>query len=365
MAHNLAFDATAGRHAMFSGDRKAAWHNLGVVVDGALNWQDAMQTALLDWQVDKVQFNSPLTGSPVDSWGIFRNDTQEFLGAVGNNYTPIQNRYAFAFVDSILEADNHAHYTSAGALGKGERIWCLAKVNGDIQVAGTDDKHETYLLFTTSHDGSASAICKLTTVRVVCQNTLTQALNQNGAFLRVKHTQNAEAKMNHARSLMQGVHAQVADIENKFNLLAQRKVTPDSITAVMKKLFGDWEEKKTAKTENKVAEILQLFASNDHDAIPEVKGTAYNLLNAITEYQDHFAAFRRTDGKADMAGNVIRSENALFGVGATLKENALEVVLEATKNDPYHQVMRRYVTVPTQIVTPKPVSLLDSIIDGM
>jgi hypothetical protein len=66
-----------------------------------------------------------------------------------------------------------------------------------------------------------------------------------------------------------------------------------------------------------------------------------------------------------MAGNVIRSENALFGVGATLKENALEVVLEATKNDPYHQVMRRYVTVPTQIVTPKPVSLLDSIIDGM
>jgi len=43
MAHNLAFDVTAGRHAMFSGDRKAAWHNLGVVVDGALNWQDAMQ----------------------------------------------------------------------------------------------------------------------------------------------------------------------------------------------------------------------------------------------------------------------------------------------------------------------------------
>ena len=92
MAHNLNYNEKAKQYAMFVAD-KPAWHNLGVLVKNALNWEDAMKQALLNWEVEKVQFNNPITGKPIDHYGIFRKDTSDFLGGVGDGYLPIQNRY--------------------------------------------------------------------------------------------------------------------------------------------------------------------------------------------------------------------------------------------------------------------------------
>jgi phage/plasmid-like protein (TIGR03299 family) len=333
MAHNIMMVNGRGAVAL---NHTAAWHNLGTVVNGAMTWVEAMDKALLNWEVEKHQLLSSLTGTPVEAWGMFKMNGHEghpvFLGAVGNNYTAIQNKFAFDFVDAILEADCDAHYEAAGALGNGERIWCLAKVNGETRIQGTNDVHQHYLLFATSHDGSMAATCKLTTVRVVCQNTLTSALNQAGSFMRVKHTAQASDRLEAAKKLIMGVKGQIGKIEEKFNELAHRKVTKDSFTAVMKKVFGDFED--SARVKNQVLEVAKLFESNDRNAIPEIKGTAYNLLNAITEYEDHVAGFRRTDRREGMSPNAIRSENALFGIGASLKEKALEVITLETANDP-------------------------------
>ena len=68
-------------------------------------------------------------------------------------------------------------YHTGGYLKNGEVIWLLARLPSDIRVRG-DDILETYLLFTNSHDGSVAIDIRLTTVRVVCQNTLSLALHQ-------------------------------------------------------------------------------------------------------------------------------------------------------------------------------------------
>src|SRR5579863_841979 len=225
MAHNLM--TRNGSTAMFcTGDRDAAWHKLGQRTPNAVTWQEAMKLADLSWPVTKqVLFDS--RGKAVEAWGIFRADDSQFLGAVGERYTPIQNKDAFEFVDVLMEATDGAHYDSAGALGNGERIWCSAKVPFDFEpVPG--DKTETYLMFTTSHDGSASAVCKLTTVRVVCQNTLSQAIGSAGQFVRVKHTRNAQDRMVRAAELMKGIGANVESLKDKLVKLAQVKVTRET-----------------------------------------------------------------------------------------------------------------------------------------
>jgi phage/plasmid-like protein (TIGR03299 family) len=330
-----------------------------------MTWEEVMQQAGLDWQVDKIQLIHPHTHEPIGAWGTFRVDQEgkyNFLGVVGNVYEIIQNKYMFDFVDALIqtEASKGAHYETAGALGNGERIWCLARINGEIDVAGLGDKHETYMLFASSHDGSLAATCKLTTVRVVCQNTLSQSINGAGASLRIKHTTEAAHRLEAAKRLLVNADLSIKTLEDKLNELAARKVSKDSLMASMKRIFGDFENATTKRIENKVNDVLHLFERNDNNAFPEIRGTAYNLFNAVTEYTDHSASVRHTGIKTGLSDMVIRSENALFGTAAALKENALDVILAETANDARHPITRTMVSMAMDKTT----SLLDNVISA-
>jgi phage/plasmid-like protein (TIGR03299 family) len=316
--------------AMFA-DVKA-WHNLGQIVEGTQTWQETIKQANLDWKVEKHQLMTPWA-TKIDAWGMFRADNAVFLGAVGAQYEPIQNEYAFSFVDSLLEAADGAHYDSAGALGKGERIFVSAKIPFEFRIDGTDDKHLTYLLFVTSHDGSLSAQCKLTDVRVVCNNTLQQALNMGGAVTRIKHTKTAEERLERAKKMMAGANSGVMSLKSKLDALSKRVLDKDTYVNCLDRIFPkDAKDQSSPRRDNILKEITELFASNDDNAIPEVGGTAYNLLNGITEYTDHYRPTRITAGRQEYTIEQSRSEAALFGSGAQLKSKALDEIIKATEH---------------------------------
>ena len=86
---------------------------------------------------------------------------------VGKDYQVVQNRDAFSFFDSIVEGEGIL-YETAGALGKGERLFVTAKLPNYIWV-GNDDLIEKYLFLTTSHDGFGAITAAFTPVRLVCQ----------------------------------------------------------------------------------------------------------------------------------------------------------------------------------------------------
>jgi phage/plasmid-like protein (TIGR03299 family) len=285
-----------------------------------------------------------------DAFGIFRVTDNQLLGTCGKMYKPILNDKGFELVDALLElADEGAYHETAGALGKGERIWALARIPGEFNVAG-EDKIEPFILWHTRHDGNGSAIAKLIFERVVCANTLAIALNEKGAEIRIPHFGDVDAKIEAAKKLMAAATDGVMRIREKFDILANRIVTKANFMAVVDKLFPETQENVAARVvgnarAERIAVVAELFASNDKNAIPAVKGTAYNLLNAVTEYTDHYSGTDKS-----------RARSAMFGAGEALKTQAVEIILEETANA---------ATIERPIYTrPAPTPMLDAIIEA-
>jgi phage/plasmid-like protein (TIGR03299 family) len=300
--------------------RRPAWHQLGTVTGTYMSWQDIVSAGGLDYTVEKRQLE--FAGRPVPAWGTFRSDNDEFLGAVGSDYKVIQHQRGFELVDALVSSQDGAHYETAGALGKGEKVWGLADLN--IQTRVGNDESGVYLLFSTAHDGSISHNYRVTTTRVVCQNTLNLALQSSPAGFRVRHTKNADTRLDAAHAALAAIEDEARSMEEKLNFLAQRKMTRETMNGLMDKLFppqkdADGVKRDTTRRANLIAGILDRYDWNDGNAFREQRGSMYNALNAVTEYTDHIQG---TDAAS-------RAETAMFGAGDRRKTAALDYLMVA------------------------------------
>ena len=314
--------------------RQAAWHNLGIVTGKFMSSAELLANEGFQYHVFKAQLQDGL-GRKVDAWGTFRwnhvdkvadkKDAATFLATVGRDYTVIPHAKGFEQVDQLVQSVNGAHYETAGVLGKGEKVWALASLNQSIRVG--DDETKLYLMFTTSHDGTVGYQYKLVAERVVCENTLQLALNEKSkASLSVRHTKNAKDRLAAIGKALEGMSEQALSVEQKLNFLANRRMNREALTKIMDRLFPKrvdaetGETKETTRRDNVISEILSIYEVNDGNAFPEQRGTAYNLLNAITNYVDH------SRGSDDS-----RAESAMFGSGDAFKAKALDLIMAASE----------------------------------
>jgi phage/plasmid-like protein (TIGR03299 family) len=337
MAHNISTNNATGKHEIFVAG-EPAWHQLGVNVGQTVKWEEAMKLANLGWNVSKRQLSIE-HGTAVEKlphYGLFRDDmpgAKGYLSHCGSTYQPIQNKKAFDFVDVLLNAEKGAHYVSAGALGRGEQIWCLAKMPESSRIKGTDDISHNYLLFTNWHIAGRAAITKAVNERVVCENTMQIALGEVGPYLRLRHDGTIDAKMEHAKKLWGVAKDQIKSIDQLMNIFAKTKLSTAAIGDVITALFPDIKE--SVADQEKAREILKVFEWNDGDKFKSQRGTAYNLLNGVTGYVDHLAAVRPRDGETEAQA---RARVAMFGKGEALKFMAIHALMAAITKHQLAQV---------------------------
>jgi phage/plasmid-like protein (TIGR03299 family) len=338
MADNIATDIRTGQKMVFTANTPAWWDTLGVCVRQAQTWEQVLQTARLDWEVIKAPLYTQWTKAgllKVDSHvAIVRQDTKQHLGIVGKGYEPSQNRELMAWTEALLETG--AIYESAGGLGQGERIWLLARMPKADFVVGNSDQHQSYLLVTSSHDGSLATTIKQTDTRVVCQNTLTMALQDGKQALKIKHTKSSKDRLEQAKRMMSASIQTAASLKEKFDLLASRRITKDQLTTVLDRLFPidvDAASQATkTRRDNVLADVLSLFERNDGNAFPEQRGTAYALLNAVTNYVDHSRTTRIAAGNTQTTIQS-RTESSIWGSGAQMKDTALATIEQVCTGD--------------------------------
>ncbi|MES2328144.1 MAG: DUF932 domain-containing protein [Bacteroidota bacterium] len=320
MAHNLFFNEQTGKYSFFSVKEKA-WHGLGQIVSDYPNSREALQFAGLDFKIEKrplftydtenneanedTGIKIPEVDVPNYSATI-RTDNEAVLGVVGKDYEVVQNVDAFAFFDSIVGGDG-IQYETAGALGKGERIFITAKLPGYIKV-GREDLIEQYLFLTTSHDGFGSITAAFTPVRVVCQNTLNAALRNHSHSIKIRHTANAKDRLEQAHKLM-GISNELSkELETIFNRWASVRISEPEVKKLIQQAMcpnrevynnlqaGKDDDLSTAF--NNICDSAYKYAmSNETQIMDTTRGSLFGAYNAVTGYFQNVRHYKNDEAK--------------------------------------------------------------------
>lgn len=275
--------------------KQPAWHGLGTIVQEAPTSIDALRLAQLDWDVipEKV-FLADGTELP-EMVANIRSSDRSILGVVSDHYKIVQNRIAFAFVDDLLKNKDKSKritFESAGSLNHGKRIWILAHLPSE-KILG--DEIVPYLVFTNSHDGSQAITAALTPTRVVCQNTLTLALNNAKRAWSIRHMGDMEGKQKDVAMTLGLAMEYMENMNIKAEEYQQKKISKKALNDIIEMVFPA-DEDDTDRQKNNVANLKNQFIDiyTNTDNILKFKGTAWGVYNAFGDFASHVQPLRMT-----------------------------------------------------------------------
>ena len=292
MAHQINQNRKKGTWS-FASHMELPWHGLGQIVANAMTTKEAIELANLDYEVKRadVQFTAEENVVPIKGYyATYRTDTNEYLGMVKSRYEIVQNADAFTFFDSIIDS-GEAIFETAGALGRGERIFLLAKLPDDIKIGGEDINK--YLLLTNSHDGTSSLLVGLTHTRVVCNNTLQAALKDMTNRVSIDHVSGAKDKIKEAARVMGLASKYSEEVSEIFNQMVDRRMTEgeyhEFFTKILKPEYVevDTPEKMaemSTKLKNTIDATMQFALTHPTQTTPEANGTLWGAYNAVSGY---------------------------------------------------------------------------------
>ncbi len=349
MAHNINYNELTSKHSFFSVKEKA-WHGLGQIVSDYPTSAEAIKHAGLDYLVEKRPLftydNENFKGNEdtdiiipeievPNYYATMRTDTEDVLGVVGREYHVVQNTDAFSFFDSIVGGGHGILYETAGALGKGERIFITAKLPDYIRV-GFDDLIEKYLFLTTSHDGSGSIIAAFTPIRIVCNNTLHSALNNMSNCIKIRHTESAKDKLTQAHQLMGITNKLAIELSEIFNQWSRIRITDKQVLKLIQQamapskemlenVLSGKEDEYSSYFKNVCNSVCEFAFSSDTQQTRTTKGTLFGAYNAITGYYQNVKTYKDDESKLKSIqfGSGLHKAQAAFTLCRQFEKNQM------------------------------------------
>lgn len=302
------------------------WHGLGQELVLGADIETWKKAAGMDWRIQRgvVRYATSRDDGDMglmempDQHVLFRSDTKAALGLVSPKYKVVQPGEVLEFFRDLTDANGYTLNT-AGTLFDGKRFWALASIGEEACVVG-EDKIGGYLLLSTSCDGTLATTARFTTVRVVCNNTLGMALK--GKARReyvVRHTSKFDAEL--AKQELGLARDHFGEFLKASRELAAKSMSNDKAGDFLELLLKETktvvsEDVRGSKQFNKIMDLFRGSAMGG--TLISAEGSAWGLVNSVTEFVDHHAR-AKTDAH--------RLTSAWFGRGDDLKTEALERAL--------------------------------------
>ena len=285
--------------------RDLAWHTLAKKIfrtDDHVNTQTMLDEAgLSNWNVRKEPVIYPAGVTSITDEFMVLRDTPtgvQSMAIVGDKYKTYQNEELFSFGDNLL--DGGATWESAGFFRNGRTVFGALTIDRELVLdpSGANDKTNTYLLVTTSHDSSSSIRAGVTPVRVICQNTLSLAWSTAKKAKQawsVRHTQGTAGRIAEAKTALKLTHAYLDEFETMARELYETPITTaqfDKAYSMVYPLADDAKPSVLTAWNKKFDLTRGLYLSGSTNA--NITGTKWGALNAMTERIDWY---RGKDGE--------------------------------------------------------------------
>jgi phage/plasmid-like protein (TIGR03299 family) len=317
MAHEL----VSASDMAFVGD--TPWHRLGNKLPKNQPIEVWQKAAGMNFEIKQTEvlFNSASgNGSNMldirlnnDATVLYRSDNHEPLSVVSKRYKVVQPKDVLGFYRDLVSVGGFELET-AGVLKGGKKIWALARTGQETILAG-GDKVKAYLLLATSCDGSLATTAQFTSVRVVCNNTLQLAVGERKGAIRVPHSTTFDP-VAVKRELGLGMSSWEIFMAN-MKSMSNRKVTKFEAMSYLVNVLGEPALPLNNQPNQKaIQHVYNLYAGEGKGSkLQSASGTAWGLVNGITEFVDVHRRARNQD---------FRLDSAWFGQGAQIKQRALE-----------------------------------------
>lgn len=303
------------------------WHGLGNKLTTLQPLDAWKRQAGMDWMIEESEVRY-ITGNHTvgaihtfpEQKVLYRSDTKRPLAVVSKRFQVVQPEEVLEFYRDLTEYAGFELET-AGVLKEGRKFWALARTGQSATLKGKDQVNG-YLLLATACDGSLATTAQFTSVRVVCNNTLQIALGDNRGAVKVPHRSEFNAD-----AVKQQLGITVAPwnrFVSKMKDLVACPVDPDSVDGLLRRMLTYPGQPGQAPVVNEQAmrSVRALYDGGGRGAqLASSRGTAWGLLNSVTEYVDHHRRARSDDH---------RREAAWFGQGAQFKQRAWDELVQLT-----------------------------------
>jgi phage/plasmid-like protein (TIGR03299 family) len=303
------------------------WHGLGQQLAHGQPLEVWAEQAGMNWRIEAADVRFAARGTDVDvnrafseKKVLYRSDTKAPLAVVSNRFQVVQPSEILEFYRDLTDVGGFELET-AGVLKEGRKFWALARTGQTVSLKGRDQVNG-YLLLATACDGTLATTAQFTSVRVVCNNTLAIALSKGAGVVKVSHRSQFDA---------QAVKRQLGiavsswdDFIQRMKALSECRVNAQTTEAFLQRVLtypiaDATEGRATAFNDRAAKSVHELLAGRGKGStLVSANGTAWGLVNGVTEFVDHHRRARSNDHRLDAAW---------FGQGAALKQRAWEEAL--------------------------------------
>jgi phage/plasmid-like protein (TIGR03299 family) len=276
---------------------------------------EALKQCQADFDAKKVpMFYKSLSDESIeigcpDTFAMVREDTEAYLGSVGDKYEKVQYKKIFDFTE-VLVSEGDASYVGGRLIGNGQQVFLVMRTAD--YVSFNQDQVDCFFYVASSHDGTI-ALDVMPTPVVQSSGCILTMPTLRG--MKMKHTKTIHDRMATARASLGKVRSYWDEFTDSFKLMAGTKLTNDEAEGYFEQLITG----ESTRAENIRDRIKTIYTASSVNQIAATRGTMLGAYFAFVQYCDTEMIVKKSK-KLDQVSSTMCS--ALTGNGARKKAEA-------------------------------------------